>query len=106
MTAGQYVVSFRSTEFIEDSARDNQATNMLEVKEGGWAFDQVADMQKWWNTVKSQVAGKVDVTGYSLGGHLATAFYQLNSGDTNKAYTFNGAGVGKVKAGTSLTPYA
>jgi len=100
LTTGQYVVSFRSTEFVEDQVRDSKATNELEISEGGWAFGQIADMQKWWNTVKSQVAGKVDVTGYSLGGHLATAFYQLNSGDINKVYTFNGAGVWEVKAGT------
>jgi hypothetical protein len=39
---GQYVVSFRSTEFIEDAARDNQATNVMELKEGGWALGQLA----------------------------------------------------------------
>ncbi|WP_269633615.1 hypothetical protein [Pelomonas sp. BJYL3] len=31
LKAGQYVVSFRSTEFLEDYARDNVATNDLEV---------------------------------------------------------------------------
>ena len=41
---GQYVISFRSTEFIEDSIHDNRATNTLEIKEKGWAFGQIADM--------------------------------------------------------------
>ncbi|MFG6457419.1 calcium-binding protein [Roseateles sp. BYS96W] len=99
-TASKYVVSFRSTEFIEDGARDNQATNVLELKEGGWAFGQLADMQLWWNssTVQAAVAGKkVDVTGYSLGGSLATSFQILHGESVDKVYTFNGAGVGEVK---------
>jgi hypothetical protein len=29
------VLSFRSTEFIDDAARDNKATNVLEIKETG-----------------------------------------------------------------------
>lgn len=103
MTAGQFVVSFRSTEFIEDAARDNLATNQLEISEGGWAFGQIADMQDWWASVQSQVgAAKVDVTGYSLGGHLATAFYQLNGNQIRQVYTFNGAGVGQMRDGHSL----
>jgi hypothetical protein len=72
---GQFVVSFRSTEFIEDAARDNQETNTLEIKDNGWAFGQLGDAEKWWNSVQSVIGtSKVDVTGYSLGGHLATAF--------------------------------
>lgn len=81
-TASKYVVSFRSTEFIEDQVRDSKATNELEIKEGGWAFGQISDMRKWY---AAQVAplltggNRVNVTGYSLGGHLATAFYELYS---------------------------
>ena len=41
---GELVLSFRSTEFIDDAARDNAATNALEVKQFGWAFGQIADM--------------------------------------------------------------
>ena len=37
---GELVMSFRSTEFADD-ARDNQATNTLEIKEQGWAFGQL-----------------------------------------------------------------
>ncbi len=48
------------------------------------------------------------VTGYSLGGHLATAFNLLHGGDTiyggaariKEVVTFNGAGVGQVTTGT------
>ena len=102
LTSSKYVVSFRSTEFIEDAARDGQATNTEEIKAKGWAFGQIADMETWWNSVKAEVVGgQVDVTGYSLGGHLATAFYELHgSALIDHVYTFNGAGVGKVNAGT------
>lgn len=43
-TPTEYVISFRSTEFLDDAARDNQATNTLEIKEKGWAFGQIDDM--------------------------------------------------------------
>ena len=33
----ELVVSFCSTEFIDGSARDNQATNAMEIKETGFA---------------------------------------------------------------------
>ncbi len=103
LKAGQYVISFRSTEFIEDYARDNVATNDLEVKTLGWAVGQISDMKTWWDSVKTEVgSSRLDVTGYSLGGHLATAFYEMNSSSVGKVYTFNGAGVGILKNGTSL----
>lgn len=105
LTPGMLVVSLRSTEFIEDTARDNQATNVLELSQGGWAFGQSADMRAWFNAARTAnkndfdaVGGKVDVTGYSLGGALATALYSLYPEAINKVYTFNGAGVGTLKA--------
>lgn len=75
---GELVLSFRSTEFLDDSARDNQATNSMEIKPFGWAFGQIADMEEWYASLRN--SGKIPagagftVTGYSLGGHLATAF--------------------------------
>jgi hypothetical protein len=50
--AGELVLSFRSTEFLDDSARDNQATNALEIKECGWAFGQIADMESWYKSLR------------------------------------------------------
>ena len=38
IAAGELVLSFRSTEFVDDAVRDNQATNALEIKEKGCAF--------------------------------------------------------------------
>lgn len=111
---GELVMSFRSTEFADDAVRDNQATNDLEIKNKGWAFGQISDMEAWFVSLKD--SGKIDpgtpigVTGYSLGGHLATAFAMLHANDLTAmgapliggTYTFNGAGVGQVNAGHNL----
>lgn len=103
--AGELVMSFRSTEFIDDAARDNQVTNVLEIKAFGWAFGQIADMKEWVEGLyqKGEITAPMTVTGYSLGGHLATAFNELYPGLVNATYTFNGAGVGEIKDGHLLT---
>lgn len=44
---GKLVLSFRSTEFIDDTTRDSEATNSLEIDNFGWAFGQIDDMQAW-----------------------------------------------------------
>ena len=101
---GEMVMSFRSTEFVDDAARDSQATNAMEVAKCGFAFGQIADMEAWYQSLKA--SGKLSsdkhfsVTGYSLGGHLATAFNLMHNGDAfiDQVVTFNGAGVGKVKS--------
>lgn len=76
---GDLVMSFRSTEFIDDAARDNQATNVLEVKELGFALGQIKDMEAWYARPKAEgklkTRDQIAVTGYSLGGHLAAAGY-------------------------------
>lgn len=118
VVAGEMVISFRSTEFVDDAVRDNQATNALEIKAKGWAFGQIADMEDWYASLRQKYASdftnagdQFSVTGYSLGGHLATAFNLLRqeeaveSGEPNPitaTYTFNGAGVGKLKDDASL----
>jgi len=110
---GELVLSFRSTEFIDDAVRDNTATNMLEIDGTGFAWGQIDDMQKWFESMKSR--GLIDVpltvTGYSLGGHLATAFNLLHHGESasnggaliKQVYTFNGAGLGLMKGGAATT---
>lgn len=101
----EIVLSFRSTEFIDDAARDNKATNELEIKNTGFAWGQIADMQAWYEELKAD-GGPLDgvefsVTGYSLGGHLATAFNLINKeelgSNLKQVVTFNGAGVGKMR---------
>ena len=99
-TTGEYVLSIRSTEFIDDAARDCEATNDLEIKAKGWAFGQIDDLEQWYqDSLKSKIGGAtLNVTGYSLGGHLATAFNLMHNADLNggEVVTFNGAGVGQI----------
>ena len=56
---GEMVLSFCSTEFIDDAARDNQATNSMEISKFvrgkfGRAFGQIDDMQQWLHTCAAQ----------------------------------------------------
>jgi hypothetical protein len=103
MDPKEYVISFRSTEAVDDAIRDSSSTNTLEIHETGWAWGQIADMEKWYADLKASGAipkgQKVDVTGYSLGGHLATTFNLLHHDEIGVVITFNGAGVGEIKAG-------
>ncbi len=107
----EYTLSFRSTEFVEDALADSVGTNEG-IAEYGWAFGQIADMEDWWAQLNQDIPGlagkQVTVTGYSLGGHLATAFAQLRAeagelARINHIYTFNGAGTGGILPGHSLT---
>lgn len=95
--AGELVMSFRSTEFIDDAARDNMATNTLEIAETGFAWGQLRDMVTWYTGLTAPggvLYGKnFSLTGYSLGGHLATAFNLIYAA-AKETVTFNGAGVG------------
>ena len=109
---GDLVISFRSTEFIDDSARDNQATNNMEISNKGWAFGQIADMEKWVKSLKdAKIIGEgkeVSVTGYSLGAHLATVFNILHNYEgtdikIKQTFTFNGAGVGLDNDGNEMS---
>ena len=112
--AKDLVMSFRSTEFVDDDMHDSRSTNTLEIKEKGWAFGQIADMEHWFGILQEK--GLIDkplyMTGYSLGGHLATAFNILHRNENNKktgdklikaTYTFNGAGVGFGADGKEIT---
>lgn len=103
----EFVMSFRSTEFIDDAARDNTATNALELKETGYAWGQLRDMEVWYGQLSS-AGGPLgggqafSVTGYSLGGHLATAFNAMHANAATQTFTFNGAGIGAVDTRTTL----
>ena len=102
----ELVMSFRSTEFIDDSAHDNKATNAMEISAYGFAFGQIRDMEAWYQELRANgsipAGAAFSVTGYSLGGHLATAFNMLHGQETvadgglrvRQVVTFNGAGIG------------
>lgn len=86
-TTNEYVISIRSTEFIDDAARDSVATNNMEIATYGFAFGQIADMEAWYKSLGDKgllpADSQYSVTGYSLGGHLAIAFNLLHQKELN-----------------------
>lgn len=119
---GDLTISFRSTEFVDDATRDSQATNTFEIADRGWAFGQISDMVHWVKILQERglIDKPLNVTGYSLGGHLATAFNILQRGKAfnwedkkrgnqyslgiKSTYTFNGAGVGRKANKEEMDP--
>lgn len=126
--ADQYTLSFRSTEFASDIRDAGDIEADLEVAKFGWAFSQIHSMESFWNFLTSGApigtggisipdvekvnafnadlaAGKrINVTGYSLGANLATAFTELHYDENivDRTYLFNGAGTGDVQGALSF----
>ena len=115
---GEYALSFRSTEYRNQSQggdyeRDGSNGLFLTGADGeiltkGFAFGQLAAMEHYYqSTVKNllPVGAVLNVTGYSLGAHLATVFTELHGLETNTTssfghtYTFNGPGRGEFSGG-------
>lgn len=108
-----FTLSFRSTEYKNqadggDYERDGANGLLLtgadgEVVTRGFAFGQLAAMEDYYqSTVKNLLPPGVvlNVTGYSLGAHLATVFAELHGFETSTpfsfghTYTFDGPGRG------------
>ena len=113
-----FTLSFRSTEYKNqadggDYERDGANGFFLtgadgEILTGGFAFGQLAAMEQYYQTtVKSLLptSAVLNVTGYSLGAHLATVFTELHGFEINTSfsfghtYTFNGPGRGEFSGG-------
>ncbi|MBC3909787.1 putative Ig domain-containing protein [Undibacterium umbellatum] len=109
---GEYTLSFRSTEYqmepFGDFTRDAMGADS-ELSYRGFTYGQIVDMEAYYAKL-SQADGilfgkKINVTGYSLGGHLATVFTELHSDvildDEKKhaTYLFNSPGRGKFESG-------
>ena len=108
-----FTLSFRSSEYKDqvdggDYERDGANGLFLTGADGeivtkGFAFGQLAAMEDYYqSTVKNLLppGAVLNVTGYSLGAHLATVFTELHGLETNTpfsfghTYTFNGPGRG------------
>jgi hypothetical protein len=125
-TTGEYTLSLRSTEFKPAALGGDKERDALQADADialhGFAFGQLAAMEEYFARLKQGVKsdGTIDptlqaffatpghainVTGYSLGGHLATVFTELHYNDNDIAfghtYTFNGAGRGPVPSTTA-----
>jgi len=101
---GEYTLSFRSTEYRQvadggDFVRDAQGADM-DIFTSGFAFAQIKSMEEYYANLKDSgklpAGATLNVTGYSLGGHLATVFTELHADEINQTITFNGAGRGAL----------
>ena len=114
-TANNFTLSFRSTEYQNqadggDWERDGVFAAPLtfaadgEIGADGFAFGQLAAMENYYLQLTTSgvlpTGVTLNVTGYSLGSHLATIFTELHANDPDivfgHTYTFNGAGRGHI----------
>ena len=100
----QYTLAMRSTEYKSWSAggdweRDGIAGADGDIAATGFAWAQIDAMEKYYAWLKSSgtlpPGATLNVTGFSLGGHLATVFTELHAQEVNQTVTFNGAGRGR-----------
>jgi Ca2+-binding RTX toxin-like protein len=113
--AQQYTLSFRSTEYKlsrdgGDFERDAMGADR-EIRNYGIAFAQIESMERYFTDLtagrgatgvqtpelaafRDYIAanGRINVTGYSLGGHIATMFATLHQTQVRAAYVFNSPG--------------
>ena len=96
----EITISFRSTEYGEDFIKD--AITDTEIDKNGTAIAQNISMIKYIESLKNRniinSQTQLNVTGYSLGAHLASNFYKMYEGELNfqELTMFNGPGVGNV----------
>ncbi|MGH6803283.1 MAG: calcium-binding protein, partial [Methyloceanibacter sp.] len=109
---GEYALSFRSTEFANDNkggdwSRDGLGGAGGEISNYGFAVAQIADAEAYFRRLKGEgklpAGANYNVTGYSLGGHIATVFAEAHADDAKflGAYTFNSPGRGELTNGTA-----
>ncbi|HMS82056.1 MAG TPA: calcium-binding protein [Nitrospira sp.] len=106
-----YTLSFRSLEYQNqvdggDWQRDGLPGAAGEIAGTGFALAQLVSMERYYLELKADPTklppgAVLNVTGYSLGGHLATVFTELHAAEINQTVTFNGAGRGRIIGGTA-----
>ncbi|WP_439586362.1 hypothetical protein [Hydrogenophaga sp.] len=107
----EYTLAIRSTEFRDwakggDGERDKTGADINSISFHGFALAQQTALEHYFQWLKDNKdslgnallpqGAKLNVTGYSLGGHLATVFTELHQSEMNggQTVTFNGAGRG------------
>ena len=100
-TGKTFTLAFRSVEYQDqakggDWERDGNGGAAGEIAGRGFAFAQLVSMERYWKQIQPTLppGAILNVTGYSLGGHLATVFTELHADQVNHTYTFNAAGRG------------
>ena len=81
----ELVISFRSTEFVEDQLRDSIATNTLEISKTGWAMGQISDMEQWFQSLKKEglIPNDKQISKRRVGNLLPTRFNEFSGKLTN-----------------------
>ncbi len=117
----EYTLSIRSTEYAEQIRDAGDLFDDLVIGAHGWAFGQLFSLDRFWNYLlsgdlntppegttipnpdalgvfqqKMSWGETINVTGYSLGGNLATAFHALEPSAVSQAFLFNAAGTGRA----------
>ena len=117
-TTGDYTLSFRSTESKDavdggDVERDSSNGANGQVSGEGFAWAQIRDMENYYQNLRNGVlvtggsgtdiaayladsGEKLNITGYSLGGHLAQVFALMHADKVGHTHVFNGAGLGAI----------
>jgi trimeric autotransporter adhesin len=103
---GQFTLAIRSTEYRNSSQggdfqRDTSGGAGRDISNVGFAFAQLDSLEKYYAYLKSRPellppGATLNVTGYSLGGHLAMVFTELHP-EVSQAYLFNAGGRGDVR---------
>src|SRR2546422_7473176 len=109
--ATQYTLAIRSTEYRNanqggDFQRDTSGGAGRDISNVGFAFAQLDSLEKYYVYLKSKpellpAGATLNVTGYSLGGHLATVFTELHASEIAQTTIFNGAGRGGISTTVS-----
>lgn len=106
-----YTISFRSTEFMDqryggDYERDARGAD-TDLALGGVAWAQLAAADAWF--VRELAPGgalaqaaTIDLTGYSLGGHIAMAMTELHADRIRRTTVFNSPARGQLADGYTL----
>jgi hypothetical protein len=96
---GRVVIAVRSTEILNDRARDLSAD--FQVFTSGFAFDQILSAQDFLNRVRPQLlAGEtIDLVGYSLSGNIVRTLAAMYPTEVNQTaganVVFNATGLGE-----------
>ena len=103
----EYTLAIRSTEYQPvskggDHDRDVDGADLTGIFVNGLALAQLSALEKYYAWLKESgrlpQGAILDVTGYSLGGHLATVFTEIHAADSDVVFrdttTFNAAGRG------------
>ncbi len=92
---GAFTLAIRSTEFRDwskggDGERDKAGADIESIATKGFALAQLAALEQYYEWLKNNgklpASAQLNVTGYSLGGHLATVFTEIHRSDKDISF--------------------